>query len=1044
MIKIYKVPHYLIFIAVLFFNWLSVGISQSLTNQYMVNSISTDAGLSHITVVSIVKDDNGFLWLGTLHGLNRYDGNDIKVYLHDNNNKNSISDNLIKIVSKSKNGGIWVNSLRGLDRLDNKGKIVKYWEIYPELSEIRLIKILESKSGLLWMVTDDYKLLSLDPYNYSKRYSSNTLKYYNFNNTYNADIQYLVEDPSEDNLLWLGTSQGLVRFNFVENNIKEYHPEKINLSTSSYQFIKIDFDKNREMYFSLTGNKLVKFDKDRETFQEIPLTVNRDLPDVQIFQFIIDFDNICWSVNFGGGINWIDLNQNIKGINEFKPFNESEILNKSIHCIYQDDEGIIWVGTAGSGFYAIYKNTSSFNDFSVMNSQIKEIISENISALCLDKNNRLWVSCRNKGVYRIPVTMDNKEDKIIGLKSSNDKKFRINSDIVFSMCLDSRNLLWIGNKTKGIDIVDCDSGLTKDYYHSPGDLDELKNITIYQMVQGQDENMWIAGNNGLYEWTTKGDSLKYYNAKNGPLKDYLSYYNTLLETEDGNIFIGTYKYGLLKFNPKTSEVKSYFNSKTPQNIVNAPHIFDLYQSKNKHLWVGSYWDGLYELDDSGQVVNHYSSENGLADNVIYAIEEDEDGFIWVSTNNGLSRINTFTKAIKNFSHYDGIQGQEYNSRVSVFDSHSDILYFGGPNGLNSFNPSRIFEIQAGPEIRFTSLEMFEKSDTLEKRIVIDSINFMEKIDLNYLNNFLVFHISAPQLPQAVDLQFAYKIDDLNLKWIDMGEKQTIGLAALPKGTHTLRIKAYSNSNNWKATEKQIILVIHPPWWKTNIAYIIYVVTLLSVIYKIYRYRINQLKRYQKFQNKVSRDLHDEVGTILSGIAMQANLMEYKLENTDKSTFGIIATRSREALAKMRDIVWTLDANKGQLINLRDRMMDYVCEVFDLDLMKVEWDLGKNQKIVSLPLEVKQNLLLIFKEAINNILRHSDAKMVKISIFHDDQRHVHLIIHDNGSFKKTESSGLGIQNMKYRAEYLKGQFSFDYNSGYRIHVIIPTLKPKWKF
>jgi len=170
MIKIYKIPHYLIFIAVLFFNWLSVGISQSLTNQYMVNSISTDAGLSHSTVVSIVKDDNGFLWLGTLHGLNRYDGNDIKVYLHDNNNKNSISDNLIKIVSKSKNGGIWVNSLRGLDRLDNKGNIVKYWDIYPELSEIRLIKILESKSGLLWMVTDDYKLLSLDPYNYSKRY----------------------------------------------------------------------------------------------------------------------------------------------------------------------------------------------------------------------------------------------------------------------------------------------------------------------------------------------------------------------------------------------------------------------------------------------------------------------------------------------------------------------------------------------------------------------------------------------------------------------------------------------------------------------------------------------------------------------------------------------------------------------------------------------------------------------------------------------------------------------------------------------------------
>lgn len=555
---------------------------------------------------------------------------------------------------------------------------------------------------------------------------------------------------------------------------------------------------------------------------------------------------------------------------------------------------------------------------------------------------------------------------------------------------------------------------------------------VKSIAKAKKGGIWLGVNNN------EGGHIFYFDIKSKQLKSHRiqgkiavpgAKIKYLLEDSQQNLWIGSHRAGLSKWNSNDNSLQKFEASKEGQTI-SSNHIMVIQEAQNGDILIGS--NGGFDILNpvTKTITNYTKSNDGLVSNKVCGIIETAEGNFWISTFNGLSFFNRKSQSFKNFYQQDGLSENEFN-RFSFLQDDDGQLYFGGINGLNIFKEVNLIYDRAIPPPVLTK---FQKYNSQEDRLYTqqNQLASLNSINLEPQDQYFQLSFALPTYYDPPKHQFSTWLEGYDKTWTLLGETANVRYNKLPAGTYTLHIKGMDDRGNWSNTALEIIIHVQEVFYKTWYFLLLMAALFGFIVYAILRYRHLQRLKNEQLRTKLSSDLHDEVSGLLSGIAMQSDLLEFKVEQPEvKEKIRNIATISRAAMSRMSDVLWSIDARQDSCEDLILRMKEHVSEVlYPLDIhctFQIE-NINPNKELST---HLRQNLYFIFKEAINNIAKHANATKVTVSVG-NTPTHFLLQIKDNGQSQATSAKqGQGLSNMKMRAKAIKAQLDIENIDGYTI-------------
>jgi two-component sensor histidine kinase len=381
---------------------------------------------------------------------------------------------------------------------------------------------------------------------------------------------------------------------------------------------------------------------------------------------------------------------------------------------------------------------------------------------------------------------------------------------------------------------------------------------------------------------------------------------------------------------------------------------------------------------------------------------------------------------------------EFSSRPQNACKTSDgQMIFGAAIGALGFYPDRLKGNLHIPEIHLTDFKIFHESVKLDT-----TIQFIKKIELTYDQNIFSFEFASLNFTNSEKNQYAYKLEGLYDDWIYIGNERVASFTGIEPGEYVFRVKGSNNHGVWNETGTSVMLFVTPPWWATWWFRTIIIITILGIGYSVYRYRINKFREMERLRIQIASDLHDDIGSTLTKIAVHSELIQTTTEKEKVSTSSKkIGTMSREIITTLSDIVWSIDSRNDTVGDLIDRMRDFLETVFPPGSIHIDFQkkgLHFDQKVEQ---ELRQNIYLIFKEAVNNAAKHSGADEVRISMINGDGK-FKMEIADNGTGINEEEKHKGhhgIENMEMRAKRIGGDLRINkLDQGTRVTLIAKNI------
>ncbi|MDD5571362.1 MAG: two-component regulator propeller domain-containing protein [Bacteroidales bacterium] len=797
--------------------------------------IKIERGLSVNTVFCINQDKRGYIWIGTWDGLNKFDGYDFMVYKLEFAEDNELSNQTINVIYTDNSGFIWLGTNKGLSRFDNRTqKFIHYNHSKTNKNSISsdtVYSIIEDKNNNLWVGTQNGLNLFHRTENWFEHF------FYDKNNI-NSLCNNVVRKIIVDNLgfMWLGTNRGLDKYNFLARKFTHFSRSSKTKNTLCCDSVTSLFQDKSSILWIGTQNGLCSFNINDEKFVNYltnPHNIN-SISGNEISDIYEDRTSVLWIATSRNGVNIFDRGKNkfIRFVNN--PDDENSLINNNVSCIFEDRTGIIWIGTY-KGITKINKNSKKFAhhkyipDANNNNSNI-------VWALCVDKENNLWVGTDGG------LTIYNRNTKTRKILSHNPKnKNSLSSNSIRSICELNSDIFIIGTSDKGIDVYNKKTGQFRNYKNDPSDKYSISGNVIWRTCKDNDNYMWIGTDNGLNKFDEKSGKFTVY--KNNP-KDKYSLSNntvyTIFQDKKGNIWVGTGN-GLNRFEKQTGKFYVYKPSKNKNYINNS--IASIYEDKNNIIWFGTYGGGLNKFNVTKNIFKNYSTNEGLANNTVYAILEDNQGNLWMSTNDGISKFNKGKEYFTNYSVKDGIQSHEFNGGSYCKDV-SGKMFFGGMNGFNSFYPEKINSNSFVPALAITSFKIFNK---IYKVDIFDK----DTIKLNYYDNFFTIEFSALDFSNPDNNNYKYKLENFDNNWINCSANHRYAeYTKVAPGKYTFRVKGSNNDGIWNEEGISFTIIITPPWWQTWIFRILSALAIILLIWYIVYLRIKRIKEKNETEKRM--------------------------------------------------------------------------------------------------------------------------------------------------------------------------------------------------
>ncbi len=805
----------LIFWLLVLFNLLSTYIYGNSHNNFYFRSFEVEDGLSQNMVYSILQDKQGFMWFGTQDGLNRYDGENFRIYKKVASDPTSIGSNAIFSLMQNTSGTIWVGTLNGVSLYNPRCDRFTHLDLKTSEGEnidgiIRDMK--EDKDGNIWLVDSNKGIFCVFP--------NKKLKFFPIKNpttAINVNVRKIAFDASGN--LWIATSQdGLFKLNIKTGETNQFVINKDLSVDAIYDLFLL----NAETLLVGTENRgLQSFSLSRHTFSPL-LEKGSDGKSLFVRHIFRDKSERLWLGTESGIYIYNLQTKQIETIQHV--FNDPySISDNAIYSIYQDREGGMWIGTYFGGVNYFTESYAQFEKFYPLKGA-NSISGKCISEFCQDEQQNIWIGTEDAGLNRF------------NLREKSFEQGFVPASNIHALLIDN-NELWVGTFSSGLYVIDLKTKKVRSYKSSLED-NSLNSNDIYSIYRDYSGTMWVGTTLGLNIYDEDNNCFK--RIKKSSINRQV---NDILEDNKGILWFATLGNGLFTFDKLNNKWVNY-KSPIEKDNVNGEMITCLLEDANHQVWIATEGAGLCMYNrDSNSFTNIYNTENGLPNNVIYKLIEDENGDIWGSTNKGLFKLNPKTGNILTYTHYDGLPGDQFNYK-SGFKSNDGKIYFGLTKGFISFYPNRIQANTPPASIVISSFQIFNKEviPGAKDSLLRQSITYTKEINLPY--NLSVFSLGFSVLNYASSKKYlcAYKLEGRDKDWINTEQLHRITYSGLSPGEYIFQIKVSNGKRGWSNNDSLLKINVLPPLYRTNLAYSLYIILIGLFIFFSFKTYLERLKR----------------------------------------------------------------------------------------------------------------------------------------------------------------------------------------------------------
>ncbi|TCO09672.1 ligand-binding sensor domain-containing protein [Natronoflexus pectinivorans] len=920
-------------------------------------------GLSQSTVNYIIQDRHGFMWFATYGGLNKYDGYSFTVYQNEVNDNTSLGNNNNELLFEDRDGFIWIvhNGNEGLDRFDPQTENFLRIRHDPDdpnsISSNTVHHVMQDNEGNIWVCADN--TLNLVVQDSKDREAK--VSFQRFTNPPEHNFTRAYED-SKGNFLLMGSSlfyfdretKTVARaFGLPANRVISYAEDKngdLLVGTFAQGVFKLEWDERSSSY-RLGDNSRIN-----------PAPSNRS-------SVAIDDFGIVWIGTETRGL--FRYNPETDELNRFLPdrLNPNAISDANVFSMHVDRTGVLWVGTYSQGLNKVDLYRKDFAHFSSIPGNTNSMSGNTISGISSINANELWVGTRDgEGLNRF-VFNGNNEPKVYHYLNNPNDPNNILGISCLSLLQRRNGEVWIGSQGYVTKLIPESPGSAR----SPQVTRYPMQVWTFNLFEDSKGILWGGTwDGGLWRFDEATQEFTFYtNDPNDPnsLCDNIIW--SIGEDKHGNLWVGGHSNGLsiLPNRERDKERPQFVNFRHNQddnNSLSNNTVNAIYCDPSGTIWLAT-GRGLNKMVDENNLLenittnsmlnfDHYLMEDGLPANGILGVVEDKTGNFWMSTTNGISRLNVSDNTFINYFESDGLQSNEFRENAYFINSEGRI-FFGGPNGFNAFYPENIMTNPFLPDVVLTDIQISNRSvspgQEINGEVVISKpIHMTSSISLSHRNNMIVLHFAGLHYANPSSNQYAYYLENLDEDWVyTMNRSATY--TNLNPGTYTFRVRATNNDGVWNEEGTILTIVIRPPWWATIWFRLLMIVVIVGLVYWFISYKTKRLKENQRTLELKVKEATDKV-TAQNSKLQEAQTKLTRIMDDVKSELGKASEELLEASNRQASTAEEISASMEEITSEMAENASNMLQMLE-KVKQVEGESEESVKIVSNTLNSINNI-----------------------------------------------------------------------------------------
>ena len=900
--------------------------------ELLFDRFTSKDGLPDNRIRAIFQDSRGFLWLGTMNGLSKYDGYTFKNY-YKTNDAGSISGNWTNSICEDGSGNFWIGTISGLNLFNTREEKFSRFVNIPgnknSLFSNRITSLQTDKTGKVWIGTEE-GLATFDP----KKGKFTTLNQYPFN----TNICKIIR--SYGDFIWIATRQGVAHYNVRTNKYQYYQPKiKPNIYRDVFWTL---YEDSRNLYIGTTNNGLLRLNYNPKTgkhdepeFLNTFFNTGDNLATDEIFDVCKSPSGDFWLAT-GRGIAKIEALGTTKAKLSFyqnNPVNDKSLSHNRVYKVYIDKNNILWCGTE-MGLNKLNLHLLPFHFYAFADPQSQD----QVRSIYTRDGDNIWFGTSMNGLYKYNVPGNTTTTYRFKPGQSG---FNFNGHR--SLYISENNEVWSG--TLG--------GSIKFNALSPSQFtEEISGIGVYAYLRDSRHNLWIGTIDGLFKIRKDGTKVRYLPDPRNPNSLSSRFLRSLYEDHRGNIWVGSEMAGLSRYDPE-KDTFTNVNSHSANGKVLGNIIYSILEYPRNVLWAGTE-SGLnkieFEEDNKGNYtfkVKNYTEADGLSDKSVNGIVADDKGFLWISTIKGLLRFDTRTEKFQNY-----LPTLNF-SFSSAFKFNDNKFLFGTSDGFIMFDPHHISTNTVAPTVVISDLKLFnqnvEINGTFNDQVILNqSIADTKQIELSYKNNVFTLGFTGLHFSNPEDNFYAYKMEGFDKDWIyTKAPNRSATYTNLDPGTYYFKVRAANSQGIWSSTPAVLKIQILTPPWKTWWAILFYIIVFLGCLYIVMQYlliqarqrqqirfdhmEIEQLKKLSNMKMEFFTDISHEFRTPLSLIVgpVEDILSADSISGTVKQKLQLVQRNCNSLLHLIDELMTFQKIDQGMLkLALRKaNIIDFIKEIY---------------------------------------------------------------------------------------------------------------------
>lgn len=781
--------------------------------------------LSQNTITQILQDESGFMWFGTRHGFNKFDGQKFKAYLNDPLDSTSISDSRINDALIDGEGNFWVATDKGVNRFDRSSGIFTRYLHDPKnpnsLGSNFTTAIYEDHQGYLWIGTEDAGLTRFDRHTgeYIK-FRNNTADPFTISSN---NVTSILEDYNGN--LWVGTWGG--GLNLLDRNTNRFVIYDTQSSFLKSDIISVIHRSEQGIWVGTTeGLYLLSYRSDGQylfepAFAEASKEFSQILESATILSLLEEPSGKVWIGTENRGLFVWDPSTKILSHYLNDPANKTSLSSNSIWSLYKDRSGIIWIGTFNQGLDKIDPRHRSFNHHWNDPLSNNTITYDIVSSFEEQEGKGLWVGTDGGGLNFIDYTSGH----VTSIVHDPADPSSLAGNAVLSLLFDSNDNLWIASWEGGVSVQRPGQSRFERIVHNPESPNSLPGSDAFYLMEDHKSNIWVSVfRSGIAVYDRNLNKVGAF-SHTAPRQQAISSskVRAIIETTIGELWIGTEGNGLdhivVNGDYEIISKENFVFDPNDDNSLSHNTITHLHEDTSGKIWVSTFGGGINILDTEFRVFERMSTADGLPSNVVLSIEEDLNGNIWAGTSNGLCMIDRDLN-VQVYDVYDGLQNPEFTKSAS-FLANDGQLYFGGTNGYNNFNPADIIKNEIIPSVLLTGITISGDNElSCEDESQIHARYPDRIIHLGHDENDITFEFAVLNYSQSEKNSYAYQLMNYDDWWIE-SRSGFVSYSNVAPGTYTFRVKGANNDGIWNEEGDSIKIIIEEPWYSSRLAYSMY-------------------------------------------------------------------------------------------------------------------------------------------------------------------------------------------------------------------------------